>query len=255
MANSLPWIRVARPPSLADKELHVWRASLDFSPELLTRFKSTLNANEQKRAERFLIPQAREHFLAARGILRALLGMYLEIDPAKVELRYGPQGKPSLSSMHNSKICFSVSHSQGMGLLVFARGSEVGVDIEEIKPNFRGMEIASHFFSGEEIAGLGKLPPSAVNEAFFACWTRKEAFVKARGQGLGIPLKSFTVSASAKGQLLKDEKGRAWSCYALEPAQGFSGAVVAAGENWNLKYYDQSAEVETASPALLQPSD
>jgi 4'-phosphopantetheinyl transferase len=255
MANSLPWTRLATPLALADNELHVWRASLDLSTELLHRVESTLNANEKERAKRFLIPQAREHFLAARGILRDLLGMYLEIDPAKVELRYGPQGKPSLSAVHNSEICFSVSHSQGMGLFVFARGNEVGVDMEESKPNFKGMEIASHFFSGEEIAGLAKLSPTQVNEAFFRCWTRKEAYVKARGQGLSIPLRSFTVSSSTKEQSLRDEKGTVWSCYALEPAQGFSGAVVAAGENWNLRYYDWSGEVETAAPALLPPSN
>src|SRR3984893_7934645 len=125
MANTLPRTRVAERPALADDELHVWRASLDLFPELLHRVKSTLNANEKERAGRFLVPQARERFLAGRGILRDLLGMYLEIDPAKVEFCYGPQGKPSLSSAHNSKICFSVSHSQAIGLFVFARGSEV----------------------------------------------------------------------------------------------------------------------------------
>jgi 4'-phosphopantetheinyl transferase len=255
MANTLPRTRVATRPALADDELHVWRASLDLFPELLHRVENTLNANEKERAGRFLVPQGRERFLAGRGILRDLLGMYLEIGPGKVELSYGSQGKPSLSSVHNSKICFSVSHSQGMGLFVFARGSEIGVDIEEVKPDFRGMEIASHFFSGEEIAGLAKLPPTVVNEAFFGCWTRKEAYVKARGKGLSIPLRSFTVSSSAKEQSLRDEKGTVWSCYALEPAQGFSGAVVAAGENWKLRYYDWLAEVETAAPALLQPSD
>jgi len=97
------------------------------------------------------------------------------------------------------------------------------------------MEIASHFFSEEEIATLAKLPPEVQVSAFFSCWTKKEAYVKARGQGLSIPLRSFTVSFTDSKQLLKDEQGAVWSCFGLEPAPGFLGAVVVAGENWRVK--------------------
>jgi 4'-phosphopantetheinyl transferase len=254
MGNSLLWTRADTRPVLAGNELHVWRASLELSPSLFRRVENTLNADEKERAERFLVPQATEHFVSARGILRDLLGMYLGIAPAKVKLSYGAQGKPSLSPAHNSEISFSVSHSHGVGLFAFDSGSEIGVDVEQVKPNFRGMEIASHFFSEEEIAGLAQLPPALKNEGFFGCWTRKEAYVKAHGQGLSIPLRSFTVSFADKEQLLRDEKGAVWSCYALEPALGFSAAVVAAGENWKLRYYDWSAVMESAAPAL-QTSD
>jgi 4'-phosphopantetheinyl transferase len=109
------------------------------------RVESTLDAHEKKRAEKFLVPQARERFVAARGILRELLGAYLELDPDKVELSYGPQGKPSLLRAHNSNLAFNVAHSQGMGLFVFASGREVGVDIEQVRPDFKGMEIASQY--------------------------------------------------------------------------------------------------------------
>jgi 4'-phosphopantetheinyl transferase len=246
MANSLPWIRASTPPALGIKELQVWRASLDLAPELLHRIGSALNANEKERARRFLIERARERFIAARGILRQLLGMYLEIDPHKVEMHYGPQGKPSLASSHHSKTCFSVSHSQGMGLFAFANGSAIGVDIEEVKPDFEGMQIASHFFSQDEIAGLAKLPSKLAEAAFFGCWTRKEAYVKARGEGLSIPLRSFTVSFADKAQALGEDGEVGWSCYALEPAPGYAGAVVAAGERWRLRCYEWSgAEIET----------
>src|SRR5260221_9930127 len=97
------------------------------------------------------------------------------------------------------------------------------------------MEIASHFFSEEEIAGLAKLPPKLADEAFFGYWTRKEAYVKAHGGGLSIPLRGFTVSVAESEQLLRDDAGARWSCYALEPAPGFAGAVVAAGGKWGLK--------------------
>src|SRR5258706_5298326 len=116
-----------------------------------------------------------------------------------------------------------------MALFGFASGYEVGVDIEQIKANFKGMEIASHFFSSEEIAALAKLPPELAVDAFFECWTRKEAYVKARGQGLSIPLRSFTVDFTGSKQVLQDERGALWSCCALEPGPGFAGALVAAG--------------------------
>jgi 4'-phosphopantetheinyl transferase len=244
MANSLPWTSALRPLALAQHELHVWRSALDVAPALTYRLESTLNADEKERADKFLVPQARERFVASRGILRQLLATYLEIEPEKVEFVYGLQGKPMLSSVHDSKVCFSVSHSREMGLFTFASDGEVGVDIEQVKPDFNGMEIASHFFSSEEIAALAKLPPELRVEAFFGCWTRKEAYVKARGQGLGIPLRSFTVSFADSNQLLRDETGVAWSCYALEPAPGFAGAVVAVGENWSLKCWQWSAAAE-----------
>ena len=244
MAASPAWSPAATLPALAENELHVWRASLDWSHAILSRLENTLNAQERKRAERFLVPHARDRFVVARGILRELLGAYLGLDAAEVTLSYGPQGKPFLSPEHNSRIRFSVSHSHEMGLFVFASGQEVGVDIEQVKTNFRGMEIASHFFSEEETAGLAKLPPKLAEEAFFGCWTRKEAYVKALGHGLSIPLRNFTVSFTEKKQLVPDEGGVLWSCYALEPAIGFTGAVVVAGQNWKLKYLEWTARSE-----------
>jgi 4'-phosphopantetheinyl transferase len=245
MANSLPWTPTSTPPALGQHELHVWRAALNVSPALTCRLESALNEDEKGRAEKFLVPQARDRFVASRGILRELLATYLEIEPEKVEFMYGPQGKPSLSPVYNSKVCFNISHSREMGLFAFASDAAVGVDIEQVKPDFKGMEIASRFFSSEEIAALAKLPPELGVEAFFECWTRKEAYVKARGQGLGIPLRSFTVSFAASEQLLRDETGAGWSCCALEPAPGFAGAVVAVGENWSLKCWEWSARVES----------
>src|SRR6266478_6199227 len=102
MGNSLPWVRAATPLTLADQELHVWRASLDLPPALLQRLAKTLSANENERAGRFLIARTRERFIVARGLLRQLLGMYLGLDPEKIEFQYGPQGKPSLLPRHDS---------------------------------------------------------------------------------------------------------------------------------------------------------
>jgi len=251
MGNSLPWVRATTPLTLADKELHVWRASLSLPPALLQRMANTLNASENERAGKFLVAQARERFVAARGVLRQLLGIYLALPPNKIEFRYGPHGKPSLSGAHNSKISFSVSHSQGMGLFAFAGSAEVGVDIEEVKADFKGMQIASHFFSDQEIADLARLPPNLADNGFFECWTGKEAYVKARGEGLSLPLRNFTLRLVSGGQVLRDEVGRRWSCYALKPAPGFAGAVVGEGEGWSLKYYEWPTEAEMPTSASL----
>jgi 4'-phosphopantetheinyl transferase len=251
MENAPPWFPAATPPPLLDNELHVWRASLDLSPDVRRRLQGTLNSDERKRAEKFLIPQARERFVAARGILRELLGAYLEVDADKVALSYAPEGKPKLSPEHNSKICFNLSHSDGMGLFAFAKDHEIGADIEYIKKEFRGMEVASHFFSEEEIAALAKLPPNQTDQAFFGCWTRKEAYVKAHGQGLSVPLRSFTVEFTQSKQVLRDEAGARWSCYALEAAPGLAGAVVAEGENWSVKYCQWSAGVKKVEAAPM----
>ena len=249
MGNFLPWVRAATPLTLPDKELHVWRASLDFPPALLERMAKTLSANENERADKFLIARARERFVAARGILRHLLGMYLGLHADKIDFSYGPQGKPSLAATHDSRLSFSVSHSQAMGLFAFCGGEDVGVDIEEVKTDFKGMQIASHFFSAEEIARLAKLPPEVADRAFFECWTGKEAYVKARGEGLSLPLRDFSIAFVNGEQILRDELGRRWSCYALAPSPGFAGAVVAAGESWSLRYYTWSAgaEIENSS--------
>jgi 4'-phosphopantetheinyl transferase len=138
-----------------------------------------------------------------------------------------------------------------MGLFALAGGSEVGVDIEQVKPDFKGMQIASHFFSEAEIAGLAKLSPEPMITAFFECWTGKEAYVKARGEGLSLPLRNFSIGFVNGKQVLTDETGRRWSCYSLEPAAGFAGAVVAAGEGWTLRYLDWTAGAETETSATL----
>jgi 4'-phosphopantetheinyl transferase len=241
MTTSLPWLSATTPPALAENELHVWRTSLDLSSAILQKLKNALNAPEKERAERFLVPRAREHFVAARGLLRELLGAYLGINAVDVALIYGGLGKPSLSPPYDSALSFNVSHSRGMGLFVFAIGGEVGVDIEEVRADFKGMEIASRFFPEQEVAALGQLPPLQASTAFFGYWTMKEAYVKAHGQGLSIPLRSFTVKLDQNEQVLRDESGAKWSCYALEPAAGFAGAVVASGVNWELKFLEWSA--------------
>lgn len=232
---------------IGENELHVWRASLDLALTALQKLESKLNTEEKARAERFLVPLARQRFIAARGILRELLARYLGLEPGEIALSYGPQGKPSLAPGHQSRICFNVSHSGNKGMLVFANDAEVGVDVEQVRQDFKGMEIASRFFSEQEIAELTELPEGMASERFFDCWTKKEAYVKAHGQGLSVPLRSFTVRLGKEHQTIEDEAGKRWGCYRVEAGTGFAGAVVAAGENWKLKSWEWSAEEQKAT--------
>jgi 4'-phosphopantetheinyl transferase len=251
MGNSPSWFPAAIPPALPDSELHVWRARLDLPVAVHQRLRGTLNSDEKRRADKFLIPEACERFIAARGILRELLGAYLGLPPQRISLIYGPQGKPFLSLEHNSNIRFNVSHSHGIGLFAFANNREIGADLEYVKKDFRGMEIASHFFSQDEVVALTKLPATATDKAFFGCWTRKEAYVKAHGQGLSIPLGSFTIDFVENKQVLRDDAGERWSCYGLEVAPGFAGAVVAEGESWSLKYWEWSPGIKNEALPLV----
>ena len=175
-------------------------------------------------------------------MLRTILGRYLGRDPAQLRFRYGPSGKPVLyveSGSHS--IRFNVSHTRDIALYAVTIGREIGVDIERIRVDFGTEDIAARFFSGREVAALGALPPPYRLEAFFTCWTRKEAYLKARGQGLSFPLDRFTVSLApgeraALLEVLDDPKETArWSVRQLFPGADHVAALAVEGRDWHLK--------------------
>ena len=228
-----------RPDRLAleGDEVHVWRASLDCEERVLHRFDETLAPDEKNRAQRFVFQPDRNSYIAARGVLRELLARYLHRAPVEIEFDYGPQGKPALRSESSERrVQFNVSHSHGVGLFAFAVGRLVGVDVELVRPDFAGEKIAERFFSPQEVMELRSLPPAAQDEGFFLCWTRKEAYIKARGEGLQIPLKSFHVSLTpGKPARLQAEDSSRWSLLSLRPEGRYVGAVVGEGQGWKLR--------------------
>ena len=228
---------------LAPAEIHLWRARCDEGHEPL-HYLELLSPDEKERAGRFAIDGARRDFVVSRGMLRDLLAAYLNTRPRDIALRYGVYGKPSVSQNGaESTVRFNVSHSKGFALFAFSLEAEVGVDVERIRAEFPGREIAERFFSEQEVAALGKLAPELSSEAFFTCWTRKEAYVKARGGGLQIPLRSFSVGLEEdEDQQIVDERGKEWSIYAFEPGTGFAAAVAAEGRGWRLKYWERRLE-------------
>jgi 4'-phosphopantetheinyl transferase len=226
--------------ALEADEVHVWRASLDCDDRVLHQFDETLAPDEKDRAQRFVFQPDRSSYIAARGILRELLGRYLKRAPSEIEFDYGPQGKPALGSgSYEGPVQFNLSHSHGMALFAFSVGRQVGVDVELVRPDFAGEKIAERFFSSQEVMELRSLPAAVQDEGFFLCWTRKEAYIKARGEGLQIPLKSFHVSLTPgePARLQADDSSR-WSLRSLRLEGRYVGAVVGEGQDWKLRRWE-----------------
>ena len=190
-----------------------------------------LDAAERARAARFRFERDRRRYVVRRGRLRTLLAGYLDHEPADVALTVDRFGKPALAT---GALRFNLSHSHGLALYAIAFGIEVGCDLERRDPRLAGADVAARFFSPGEVRALRALAPARRTEGFFNCWTRKEAYVKARGCGLSLPLDGFDVSL-APGEpaaLLRGCDG--WSVAAFAPAPDYHAAVVAAGSDWRL---------------------
>ena len=217
-------------------EIHAWFARLDLRPDRLERLRASLSPDELARAGRFHFERDRDRFTAARGMLRELLGEYLETSPQCLSFLYGEHGKPALAPpWDGSGMRFNLSHSHGYGLYAFTTGREIGCDIEQLREDVLRDRIAERFFSSAEQAALNALPPHLRTEGFFNCWTRKEAWIKARSQGLSLPLDSFdvTLAPGEEARLVATrpdpEEAARWSVVDLRAPQGFAAAVAIAG--------------------------
>lgn len=231
--------------ALASDDIHVWRASLDRAAAQIRHLERTLAPDEWDKAARFYFEKDRERYVVTRGLLRAILGRYLGLDPAQLRFSYGPYGKPRLGGGSGAgALSFNLSHSHSLALFAISRGREIGIDVERVRPEFAGERIAEQFFSPREVAALRALPPESRVEAFFNCWTRKEAYVKARGQGLSLPLDRFDVSlAPGEAATLLHIDGdvrRAtrWSLRALAPGPDYVAALAVEGRPRQLKCWD-----------------
>ncbi len=236
-----PWRLPPATLILGSDEVHVWRATLDQTKSQIENFRHTLAADEQARAERFYFRRDRAHFIVARGVLRALLGFYLNKAPECLSFRYSSHGKPALAwESGGDTFRFNLSHSHGVALYAVTRGREVGIDLEYIRSDLEVEQIAERFFSRREIATLRALPIDLRTDAFFLCWTRKEAYIKARGEGLSLPLDQFDVSLipGEPAALLSTHRGShealRWSLQELTPAPGYVAALGVEGHGWGL---------------------
>lgn len=229
---------------LKDNEIHIWIAPLYNAGNYSRICLPTLASDEFTKANRFYFQEDRERFVFCRGLLRIILGRYLSIPPAEVIIDYGINGKPYVNNTKVENLPeFNISHSRGLALLAFSRASQLGIDIEYNMDESIDINIAKHFFSERENSYLFSLPEQQRRKAFFDCWTRKEAFIKAIGDGLSYPLENFDVSLYPdkliqeliihSGEIVQTD----WSLINLTIDSDYSAAMVTKSNPRKIKYY------------------
>ncbi|MDY7076351.1 MAG: 4'-phosphopantetheinyl transferase superfamily protein [Chloroflexota bacterium] len=236
------WLHPPTNLTIANDKVHVWRASLDLAAVHIRELECTLASDERERAERFRFHKDRVRFIVAHGLLRAILGRYVGVEPSQLRFCYSSHGKPALAwEFEGGVIRFNLSHSHKLALYAVTCGREVGIDLEYIRADLAGEQIVRQFFSPREVADLQALPADMQTAAFFNCWTRKEAYIKARGEGLSLPLDQFAVSlAPGEPAVLLSTAGDSseaarWSLQALYPGTGYVAALAVEGHSWRLE--------------------
>lgn len=234
------------PLALPDDEVQLWRVDLEAvginESRRESRWLKLLSTDESARAFRFHFPRDRYCFAASRAILRMILAGYLGTDPGAVSFSYSNKGKPSLGPAYaGSDFQFNISHSGGIALFAFTRQRKIGVDVEQVRRDFEVEALAHRYFSACEQTQLAALPADEKVDAFFRCWTRKEAYIKATGDGLSLPLSQFDVSleiGEANALLATRPDGSEasrWLLQEIPSTQGYIAAVCVRGQNWKLK--------------------
>lgn len=226
----MPGVSAWSPPpaslSLQTGEVHVWRIELEQPGSLLEKFRSTLEADELQRASRFHFEKHRSSFVVGRGFLRDILSRYLETKPETLRFSYGDYGKPAL----DSRLSFNISHSHGVALLGITEDRQIGIDVEHIRADFATEDIARRFFSRSEVESFNGLQKEEQVAAFFRCWTRKEAFIKATGKGLSQPLDKFdvTLAPGETAALLRVDQDDAsrWTMSDIDVGKDYAAALV-----------------------------
>jgi 4'-phosphopantetheinyl transferase len=239
------WLRPPAVLALAPGEVHVWRACVCLPAASVKELQRTLAADELDRARRYRFLKDRQRFIVARGVLRSILGRYLQLEPGRICFCYSAYGKPALDSSAGqpSQLSFNVAHSGDLALYALTLRQRVGVDLERVRLDLDYEQVAEQFFSPHERSALRTLPAQHRHEAFFSCWTRKEAYIKARGAGLSMPLEQFTVSLTPgePARLLDvagdPHEGARWSLWGLEPGPGYAGALAVEGAVQPLHYW------------------
>ena len=229
---------------LAHTEVHVWHASLEQPPEVARELETVLTEEDQKRAGRFRYPAHRRSFIASRGILRILIHRYTGIRPDQISFNYNMAGKPYLAGPASiSGLSFNLSHAGLLVLFAFSRGRQVGVDVECIRPIEEMDRIASWNFSPGEYRIFQRLPEESKLQAFYNCWSRKEAFLKAVGDGLSFPLHEIEVffgnqyPDTVQGISWGEEAAQQWSMHDIEIPDGYAASLVVEGYEYSVSHH------------------
>ena len=222
--------------------VHLWSAKAVKNIARLNELSKILSDDEVLRASKYVFEKDKAVYITAKFLLRSCLGRYLDVSPEEIAFEYSEFGKPSYQK--NIEIDFNVSHSGNRIIIGFAKNQAIGVDIEKIKQDFDPFDLAKNFFSAEEIKALSKTKDSEMFQSFYRCWTRKESFIKAVGEGLSYPLDSFAVTIdndeNAKFLKIDDSRDakRDWCLHSFVPATGYIAALTTDGKPKSIEYFD-----------------
>ncbi len=242
------WRPTLEPPAVSDSEIQVWRMRLDRPASEVPEMQDVLSDDENARAARFVFDRHRARFIAGRASLRRILGGYVGLAPERLEFGYGSRGKPFLKTgSDGDAVRFNLSHTGELAVLAVVRAREVGVDVERIRAVKAHLRLAGRYFAPGEVDVIRALAPEVQYEAFFNCWTRKEAYIKALGTGLACPLDGFEVSLApgAPAALLQATDNPSapseWFLQALQPGDGYVGAVALKGQGYRVTCWEWRA--------------
>jgi len=226
------WTQGPEQPTPPGDDVHIWLVHLDRMQARVPEFAASLSADELDRAERFVFERDRTRFTVARGCLRAILSRYLQVAPVDIAFQYNAFGKPELTSQDDLR--FNLTHSDNLALCAITNGRNLGVDVERVR-SIGAAEIAERYFTPDEQRELAEVPPEQRLHAFFNGWTRKEAWLKAVGRGIGMGLDQVEVSLAphAPAQFRKigtaPHDGRRWSLTSFTPAPEYVAALALEG--------------------------
>jgi 4'-phosphopantetheinyl transferase len=231
--------------ALGRDEVHVWRVPLDWPPTRIRALNAVLSIDEKQKADRYHFAVDRARHVVGRGVLRTILAQCMRTDAERLCFEYSAFGKPRLAAGSTEiPLQFNVSHSGELVLIVLTMGRAVGIDVERMRTDLEVERIAASFFSPQERLALQSLPAQLRFQAFFDCWTRKEAYIKAVGEGLTLPLDQFDVCflPGQQPRLLATRpdpaEARRWVIQALDVGPCYRAAVAVEGAGWQLKMWD-----------------
>lgn len=237
--------RWSQPPAAlelpSDKQVDLWRIQLGIDIDALRGFEELLSPEEAERAARFYFEADRNHFIVSHARMRQILARYLHVEPGQLNFFVNAYRKPFLDG---GGLEFNLSHSGKLALLAVTRVRKVGVDIELIHPGIEIETIGNRFFSQSEMSELQSLPTDQHELAFFSCWTRKEAYIKAQGMGLTLPLDSFDVSLSPGQPVIlratrpDSAEAARWTLLPLNVGPSYAAAVAVEGQNVEIRLWD-----------------
>jgi len=239
----------ARTPLTAQPDIiHIWAFSLEGSPDCIAQCRRWLSTAEAARADRFVFQRDRDQHVIAHGVLRCLLGRYLQVAPETLAFGAGPAGKPFLevASGADPGIRFNLTHSAGRAVLAVARDRELGVDLEAVRDNIETLSIARRFFFASERVAIESAPEEQRADTFIRFWVAKETVLKAQGVGIGFPLDRFEVRFDASGDSAHittswpERLSGDWVIRMLPTEPGWYAAVASAAHQWEFRLENQA---------------